>query len=162
MVTHPLTAERHKSLQCLSSKPFTLSCNSNLQVEYYLEITGEFSTMNLSGTFVSGEHPTEGTVQIVVESEQRFVELQPDFKTSDLGPDLRVVLHRLEDVIGSTTPPDFPIKEQELFLLDRLQSFTGKQRYLIPSWLDLANYQSVAIWCYAFNATFGAAKLNGQ
>ncbi|MBG1245098.1 DM13 domain-containing protein [Nostoc sp. NZL] len=118
--------------------------------------------MNLSGTFVSGEHPTEGTVRIVVESEQRFVELQPDFKTSDLGPDLRVVLHRLEDVIGSTTPPDFPIKEQELFLLDRLQSFTGKQRYPIPSWLDLANYQSVVIWCYAFNATFGAAKLNGQ
>jgi hypothetical protein len=35
-------------------------------------------TMNLTGTFVSGEHPTEGTVQIVVESEQRFVELQPE------------------------------------------------------------------------------------
>lgn len=118
--------------------------------------------MNLSGTFISGEHPTEGTVHIVVESEQRFVELQPDFKTSHLGPDLRVVLHRLEDVIGSTTPPDFPIKEQELFLLDRLQSFTGKQRYLIPSWINLANYPSVAIWCYAFNATFGAAKLNDQ
>lgn len=118
--------------------------------------------MNLSGTFVSGEHPTEGKVQILVESEQRFVELQRDFKTSDLCPDLRVVLHRLEDVIGSTTPPDFPIKDQELFLLDRLQSFTGKQRYSIPSWLDLAKYKSVVIWCYAFNATFGAAKLNGQ
>jgi hypothetical protein len=78
--------------------------------------------MNLTGTFVSGEHPTEGTVQIVVESEQRFVELQPDFKTSELSPDLRVVLHLFKDVIASTTPPACQIKEQELFMLDRLKA----------------------------------------
>jgi hypothetical protein len=47
-------------------------------------------------------------------------------------------------------------------MLDRLQSIAGKQRYPIPCWLDLANYKSVVIWYYAFNATFGAAKLNSQ
>jgi len=50
------------------------------------------------------------------------------------------------------------MKEQELFLVDRL-AVAGN---VTLSYLDLANYQSVAIWCYAFNATFGAAKLNGQ
>jgi hypothetical protein len=84
--------------------------------------------------------------------------LQPDFKTSDLDPDLRLVLHRLKDVICFTTSPNFPMKEQELFLVDRL-AVAGN---VTLSYLDLANYQSVAIWCYAFNATFGAAKLNGQ
>jgi len=46
--------------------------------------------------------------------------LQPDFKISDLGSELRVVLHPLKDVIGFTTSPNFSIKEQELFLVDRL------------------------------------------
>lgn len=116
--------------------------------------------MNMSGTFVSGENPTEGTARIVVEDGRRFVELAENFKTSEEGPALRVVLHRLDDVIGSTTPPTYPIKEQDIFLLDHLQKFSGVQRYPIPDYIDLANYKSVAIWCYAFNATFGAAKLS--
>lgn len=116
--------------------------------------------MNMSGSFVSGEHPTEGTAHIIIEDDKRFVELAQDFRTSALGPDLRVILHRLDDVIGSTTPPAYPIKEQDIFILDRLQKFGGTQRYPIPDYIDLANYKSVAIWCYAFNATFGAAKLS--
>jgi hypothetical protein len=89
--------------------------------------------MNLSRTFVSGEHPTQGTVHIVVESKQRFLDLQPDFKTSDLGRDLRVVLHRLKDVICFTTSPNFPIKEQELFLVDRLALVAGNVTLSHPS-----------------------------
>jgi hypothetical protein len=67
-----------------------------------------------------------------VESEQRFFDLQPDFKTSDLGSDLRVVLHPLKDVIGFTTSPNFPIKEQELFLVGRLALMAGNVTLFYP------------------------------
>lgn len=76
--------------------------------------------MNMSGTFVSGEKPTEGTARIVIENGKRFLELARNFKTSEEGPDLRVILHRLDDVIGSTEPPTYPIQEQDYVIIDRL------------------------------------------
>jgi hypothetical protein len=82
------------------------------------------------------------------------------FKTSTSGPDLVVILHRSADVIGSTPPPAFPIKEGDYTLLAPLKSYTGAQSYPIPDDLNLADFKSAAIWCRRFNATFGAARLN--
>jgi hypothetical protein len=111
-----------------------------------------------SGEFVDGEHPTQGTVRIVKQNNQRLLELDQTF-TSTSGPDLVVILHRLADVIGSTTPPAFPIKEGDYVLLAPLKSYSGTQSYLIPVSLNLDDFKSVAIWCRRFNATFGAAAL---
>lgn len=113
-----------------------------------------------SGSFVDGEHPTRGMAQIVGQNNQRRLELDASFATSTSGPDLFVVLHRLADVIGSTTPPAFPIQEQDFVLLAPLKQYSGAQSYAIPDDLNLDNYQSVAIWCRQFNATFGAARLD--
>jgi hypothetical protein len=113
-----------------------------------------------SGTFVAGEHPSEGTVRIVTENSKSYLELDRAFKTSDMGPDLHVILHRSDDVLGSTKPPSYPLQEQDYVILGRLQKFNGAQRYPISDNINLADYKSATIWCRKFNATFGTAKLS--
>ncbi len=117
------------------------------------------SSVLSSGTFVDGEHPTKGNVQIVMQNNDRYLELDQAFATSTAGPDLVVILHRSADVIGSTTPPAFPIQEGDYVFLAELTSYSGAQRYAIPDSVNLDDFQSVAIWCRRFNATFGAATL---
>jgi hypothetical protein len=112
-----------------------------------------------SGKFVDGEHPTRGSVRIIKQNNQRLLELDQTFATSTSGPDLVVILHRLADVIGSTTPPAYPIKEGDYVLLAPLKSYNGTQSYLIPASLNLDDFKSAVIWCRRFNATFGAATL---
>lgn len=85
--------------------------------------------------------------------------LEQSFKTSEMGPDLVVILHRSENVIGSTKPPSYPLKKGDYIVLAPLKKFSGAQTYTIPNNIKLANYKSVVIWCRKFNATFGAATL---
>lgn len=119
------------------------------------------STQNIkSGTFVAGEHDTTGSARIVSENGKNYLELDAAFKTSNLGPDLYVILHRSDDVLASTQPPAYPLKTGDYVILGRLQNYSGAQRYAIADNIKLANYQSVVIWCRTFNATFGTAKLN--
>lgn len=111
-----------------------------------------------SGKFASGEHPTQGTVNLVDRGGKSSVEIQSDFQTKD-GPDLVVILHRSQNVLGETKPPIYPLKEGDYVVLAPLQKSSGAQSYSIPANINLADYQSVAVWCRQFNATFGAAAL---
>ncbi|MGV2829689.1 DM13 domain-containing protein [Myxosarcina sp. GI1(2024)] len=104
-----------------------------------------------SGQFVAVEHPTQGQVSIIEEDGNRYLELSSDFQT-DEGPDLKVILHDADTV-------DLKVEEGSYVSLGALSSFSGAQRYLIPEDVDLNQYQSVAIWCEQFNATFGYAPL---
>jgi len=63
------------------------------------------------------------------------------------------------DVIGSTVPPAFPIKEGDYVLIAPLKAYSGAQRYVIPTSINPDQFKSAAIWCRRFNATFGAATL---
>ncbi|NJR38063.1 MAG: DM13 domain-containing protein [Leptolyngbyaceae cyanobacterium CSU_1_4] len=112
-----------------------------------------------SGTFVSAEHPTEGTVRLITQNNQSSLELDQNFKTSENGPDLVLILHRSADVIGSTQPPTYPLAAEDYVVLAPLQKFEGAQSYPIPDNVNLTDYQSAVIWCRQFNATFGAAVL---
>ncbi|MDX2232208.1 MAG: DM13 domain-containing protein [Leptolyngbyaceae cyanobacterium bins.349] len=116
-------------------------------------------TVVKSGNFKSGEHPTQGKVRIVTQNGKTFLDLDQGFKTSSMGPDLVVALHRSGNVLGATTPPAYPLKKGEYVVLAPLRQFNGAQRYAIPANLNLANFQSAVIWCRRFNATFGAATL---
>ena len=89
-----------------------------------------------------------------------YLEIDKAFTTSILGPDLYVILHRSDDVLATTSPPAYPIKEGDYATIARLQKYRGSQRYLIPKNINLENYQSAVIWCRQFNATFGTAKLS--
>ncbi|MCU0535060.1 MAG: DM13 domain-containing protein [Hydrococcus sp. Prado102] len=121
--------------------------------------TAQTSKVLRSGTFVDGEHPTSGTASLVEKDGKRILELDEAFKTSTSGPDLVVVLHRLPDIIGSTTPPAYPINEGDYVIIAPLQEYSGAQSYAIPENINLEEFQSAAIWCRRFNATFGAARL---
>ncbi len=132
------------------------------QAEIAQTMTSTKPVIVRSGNFASGEHPTQGTVRIVMQNGQSFLELDRNFKTSNLGPDLVVILHRSSNVLGSTKPPAYPLKAGDYMLLASLRKFSGAQRYPIPPTINLANYQSVAVWCRKFNATFGAARLSNQ
>lgn len=123
------------------------------------ESSTESSTIK-SGTFRSGEHPTSGMANIVSRNGQRFLELDEAFKTSEMGPDLVVILHRSDDVLGSTEPPAYPLQEGDYVILAPLKAFTGTQSYPIPAEVNLDDYQSAVIWCRKFNATFGVAPLS--
>lgn len=112
-----------------------------------------------SGTFVAGEHETVGKVRIFRENGKNYLELDATFKTSNLGPDLYIVLHHSEHVLVSTSPPAYPIQEADYVIVSRLQKYSGNQHYAIPQNIQLENYQSAVIWCRQFNATFGTAKL---
>ncbi len=111
-------------------------------------------TGSQAGTFKAAEHPTQGMVQVVTDNGKRFLEFDQAFKT-DNGPDLFVILHR------SDAPPVSGIKEQDYVRIARLQKVSGTQRYALPDNVNLADFGSVAIWCRAFNATFGYAPLRG-
>lgn len=124
------------------------------------ELAQATQTVEKSGTFVSGEHPTQGTVRLVTQNGQSSIELGQDFETFDMGPDLVVILHRSDNVIGSTEPPAYSLNEGDYVVIAPLQQFTGAQSYPIPSSVNLADYRSAGIWCRKFNATFGAAVLN--
>ena len=43
--------------------------------------------------------------------------------------------------------------------LGRLRAFKGSQRYAIPAGLDLANFQSVIVWCEQFSVLISPADL---
>lgn len=118
--------------------------------------------MKQVGDFVSGEHKTQGKVSITSNNGNSFLTLDKSFKTSNSGPDLVVILHRSDNVIGSTKPPSYSLKKGDYVILGRLQKFSGAQTYAIPNNINLANYKSAAIWCRRFNATFGAAKFNNN
>ena len=104
-----------------------------------------------AGQFVSVEHPTSGQVRVIEEDDARYLEIGEDFQ-SDRGPALELILHK-SDTVG------LQIQEGDYISLGELKSFNGAQRYLIPEAIDLEQYQSVAVWCQQFNATFGYAPL---
>lgn len=121
--------------------------------------TTQASNATRSGTFVDGEHPTSGTATLVEKDGKRILELDEAFNTSTSGPDLVVVLHRSPDVIGSTTPPAYPINEADYVIIAPLEKYSGAQSYEIPENINLDEFESAAIWCRRFNATFGSARL---
>jgi hypothetical protein len=115
-----------------------------------------------SGTFESGEHKTTGTVHLVKAEDGRYyVELDKDFKT-DKGPDLFVVLHRSPDLIKMTQAPNHSLTAGEYVMLSPLVQTKGFQRYILAGNMNPEDFNSVAIWCRQFNATFGAATLKAN
>lgn len=163
---------QHLVLLCLVSL-LTLGCNKQVSGNQASTNTSDRSAPSpvvetspstksstlKSGVFVSGEHPTEGTARLVTKNGKPHLELDQAFKTSELGPDLVVILHRSDNVIGSTQPPAYPLKKGDYLVLAPLKKFSGAQSYPIAETISLNDYKSAGIWCRKFNATFGAAKL---
>ncbi|PZU93377.1 MAG: electron transfer protein with DM13 domain protein [Pseudanabaena sp.] len=125
-----------------------------------LTAKAEIKSKTRSGRFISGEHTTEGKASIFEENGNYFIEFDQAFKTSTSGPDLFVILHRSPDILQISRPPDFAIAKGDYQIIAPLQSYNGKQRYAIPKNVRVSDYQSVAVWCRQYNATFGFVNLS--
>lgn len=109
---------------------------------------GPVNVLERSGSFVSGEHATRGRARIVRLTSGRRVLTLTRFSTS-AGPDLRL---RLVPGAGTDGAADGAID------LGALKGNRGDQQYMLPR-----NYRpgrdTVVIWCRAFSALFGSARL---
>jgi len=109
-----------------------------------------------SGNFVSHEHTTTGTAQLVQLADGRRQVVLLNLSTSD-GPDLWVWLTDQKVVTNSSGWHVFD--DGRYLQLGRLKGNRGNQVYDVPSTADLAGYRSVTIWCRRFTVSFGAAEL---
>jgi hypothetical protein len=108
----------------------------------------------LRGRFVSHEHGTSGRVRVVGQPDGRRLLAIEDLDTSD-GPDLHVWLTDAE-----VTDDGWRVFDDGSYVdLGELRGNKGNLVYELPARVDLADYQSVSIWCERFSVSFGAAAL---
>ena len=107
-----------------------------------------------TGTFVHADpsdpvHYGSGGVTLY----GNLLHLEQDFEVAP-GPKYHVYL-----VPEAEITPDTRVEETMFVDLGRLKSFTAGQNYRIPAGLDLADYESVVIWCEQFNVLISPASL---
>ena len=145
----------HLYLSLTSALFLTAAIAPNLRAESINQTDApvvERATAAHSFISIDEGHYTAGRVRIVRDKGRNYLEFDQAFSTIK-GPDLKVILHR-----GTSVP--FSISQTSDYIsLAPLQSFNGKQRYLIDDRIDLSQYSSVAIWCEKFNITFAYAAL---
>ena len=108
----------------------------------------------LRGRFVSHEHGTSGRVRVVSQPDGSRLLAIEDLNTSD-GPDLRVWLTDAE-----VSEDGWRVFDDGRYVdLGELRGNKGNLVYELPGDVDLADYQSVSIWCERFSVSFGAAAL---
>jgi hypothetical protein len=109
-----------------------------------------------TGTFVSHEHTTSGTVSIIEQPDGSRVLAIAGLDTSN-GPDVHVWLSASDVVEGFDGW--FVAGGAPYLDLGLIKGNVGDQVYEIPADADLGQYRSVALWCVQFSVSFGAAQL---
>ncbi|WP_435591635.1 DM13 domain-containing protein [Nocardia sp. bgisy118] len=110
-----------------------------------------------TGTFISHEHGTSGTVSVLQLADGSRVLRLADLDTSD-GPDLHVWLTDAPVLEGRAGWGVFD--DGRHTDLGQLKGNRGSQNYAIPADVDLTVLTSVSIWCDRFDVSFGAAALH--
>jgi len=109
-----------------------------------------------TGTFISHEHETIGTAEILqLPDGTRTLRIE-GLDTSN-GPDLKVWLTDAPVIEGTD---GWGVFDDGAYVdLGALKGNQGSQNYAIPADADLSSLTSVSIWCDRFNVSFGAAAL---
>jgi len=107
-----------------------------------------------TGTFIHADpsdpiHYGSGGVTVY----QETVFLEADFEVGP-GPAYHVYL-----VPAAEVRDEAAVKETMFVDLGGLRAFKGSQKYPIPAGVDLADYQSVVIWCREFGVLISPADL---
>jgi hypothetical protein len=113
-------------------------------------VTVSISTVS-EGSFRNGFHKVSGQASLIETDGQKFLRVE-NFATEN-GPDLFFYLIRNDS--GQPQGGDF-------INLGRLKATQGSANYEIPADINLADYQSVSVWCKVFSVNFGSAKLTAQ
>ena len=112
----------------------------------------------MSGEFETAEAPTTGMAQVVEENGQKYLQIDSAFSTTDQAPDLQVLLDTVEQ-----PPASYEDAKSGRYLnLGGLQNISGEQRYPIPEFVDVSQFNSVVVWCRMANATIGYAPLTSD
>ncbi|WP_175408436.1 DM13 domain-containing protein [Streptomyces sp. TRM64462] len=109
-----------------------------------------------TGTFISHEHATSGSVRVVRLTDGSQVLRLEGLDTSN-GPDLRVWVTDAPVIEGKAGWHVFD--DGAYVSLGKLKGNKGDQNYALPAGFDLDTYSSVSIWCDRFDVSFGAATL---
>lgn len=109
-----------------------------------------------SGSFVSHEHETTGSVRVLGLPGGRRVLRIEDLDTSN-GPDLKVWL--TDAPVRAGRAGWFVFDDGRYVDLGRLKGNRGSQNYDLPAAVDLRELSSLSIWCDRFNVSFGAVRL---
>ena len=109
-----------------------------------------------TGSFISHEHDTTGSVRVLGLPGGRRVLRIEDLETSN-GPDLKVWL--TDAPVRSGRAGWFVFDDGRYVDLGRLKGNRGSQNYELPDSVDLRQLASLSIWCDRFNVSFGAARL---
>ncbi|MEU8848479.1 DM13 domain-containing protein [Streptomyces sp. NPDC048564] len=107
-----------------------------------------------TGSFVSHEHETSGSVEVLKLDGGKATLRLTDLRTSD-GPALHVWLSDQPVEQGGGGNLD----DGKHVDLGDLKGNEGNQNYAIPAGTDLNKYSTVTIWCERFSVSFGAAEL---
>jgi Electron transfer DM13 len=108
-----------------------------------------------TGLFSSKLHDTGGRATIYRDGNGQLSLHLTDFHTSN-GPDVHVVLAASNDPGLRSAAPGKPIQSVEV---GALHGTEGNQIYPLPTKVDFAHYDTVAIYCERFSAVFGTAPL---
>ncbi|MEU8631887.1 DM13 domain-containing protein [Amycolatopsis sp. NPDC048633] len=112
-----------------------------------------------TGTLISHEHRTAGTVRILRATDGSLV-LRLENLTTSSGPDVHVWL---TDAPVKPGQDGWGLFDDGRYLdLGKLKGNKGNQNYPLPAGTDLAGYTSLSIWCDRFDVSFGAAELSGE
>lgn len=109
-----------------------------------------------TGSLISHEHATTGTVRIVEQQDGTRVLTLENLDTSN-GPDVHVWLSAADVVEG--TAGWYTAGGAEHYDLGLIKGNQGNQVYAIPAEVDLSKYKAVDLWCVQFSVSFGAAQL---
>jgi len=109
-----------------------------------------------SGTLITHEHDTSGTVRLVQLADGRIQIVFENLSTSD-GPDLRVWLTDQPVIKGSRGWHVFD--DGRYVEVGRLKANNGNQVYSVPAGTEIEGMTSMSIWCKRFAVSFGAAEL---
>ena len=74
-----------------------------------------------------------------------------------VGPDLKYHVYLVPEAEAT---PDIPVPDKPFVDLGRLKAFSGSQNYPIPDDVNLADYQSVVIWCELLGVLISPATLD--
>jgi hypothetical protein len=108
------------------------------------------------GELISHEHESSGSV-VVVELPDRSRVLRLENLNTSNGPDLKVWITDAPVIEGQAGWGVFD--DGRYVDLGDLKGNIGSSNYVIPPEVDLAQLNSVSVWCARFSVSFGAAAL---
>ena len=121
-----------------------------------LAFTSNASALNAKGKFQKKTHKIKGAWALLEIENKQVLAFHDNFKTKN-GADLKIVLSK-KSIRNLTKNPTFT----DPLSLGLIRSNTGDQNYIVPSNVNLEDYQSIVIHSEAENVLWGGFDIPSQ